>query len=235
MPPAPVVSKPEMPEPGGFVTDASGVERYDGANDLLAEHQAAAAEREMKRAEVEPPMRPGELDAALSAHRKTGAPDLPLAYGRIVQITFAFDPDKVFDTLNDRLKFKKPIHQMGFVDLAQELDDAAGLHRDASRLLAHSKVTLAEFEADVEAIRGDMRAQAVAQLKAEKEAKGGKQITDGDVTARMANLFPDEYRRQERLAAQAKATIAHLETMVKVWELRRREINTMLSECRNRS
>jgi hypothetical protein len=121
---------------------------------------------------------------------------------------------------------------MGYIELAEELDDAARLHRDASKLHAHAKVTLADFEADCEVMRGDMRTQAIAQLKAEKEEKGGKQITDGDVTARMALLFPDEYRRQEGLKAKAKATIAHLETLVKVWELRRREIDTMLRECR---
>lgn len=247
--PAPV--KDDAPEPGGWVTDKSGVETYADASlpkvDAVArgdsDHTLVGEDaREMQRridaeaAKVRPvpappPMRPGELDAALSAPRKGGV-DLPSAYGRIVRTTFAFDPDKVFDELNDKLKFKKPLRDMGYIDLAEALDDAARAHVDASRLHAHSKVTLAEFDADCEAMRGDMRAQATAQLKAEKEEKGGKQITDSDVTARMATLFPDEYRRQERLKAQAKATIGHLETLVKVWELRRRELDTMLRECR---
>lgn len=260
MPPA--TSKPEMPDPGGFVTDASGVERYKRTPQGLINNCGLANGDDEKNCQIcdgkcpdrakflhgthlgdpaivqppparHPPMRPGELDRALSAPRRgSNALDLPAAYGRIVHTTFAFDPDKVFDTLNERLRFKKPMREMGYVDLAEELDDAARLHRDASRLHAHAKVTLAEFEADCEAMRGDMRTQAVTQLKAEKEEKGGKQITDGDVTARMATIFPDEYRRQERLKAQAKATIGHLETLVKVWELRRRELDTMLRECR---
>jgi hypothetical protein len=122
---------------------------------------------------------------------------------------------------------------MGYLELSEALDEAARLHRDASRLHAHAKVTLAVFEADCDAMSGDMRTQASNQLKAEKEKNGGKQITDGDVTARMASLFPDEYRRQTRMKAEAKASAGDLENLVEIWKMRRREIDTMLRECRS--
>jgi hypothetical protein len=292
---APVASA--MPEAGGYVTDRSGVEKYDDVprrhavpqgplhkEDHTLRREAEERERfprntdgrinncslansddekdcqicngtcpdraryrkheqlpivappqQRPEATTAKPMRPGELDAALLAPRKSNAPELHPAYGRIIRTTFAFDPDKVFDELNDKLRFVKPIRDMGYIELAEALDEAARLHRDASRLHAHAKVTLGTFEADCETMGGDMRAQAISQLKAEKEEKGGKQITDGDVTSRTALLFPDEYRRQARLKIEAKSTVGHLETLIKVWELRRREIDTMLRECRKGS
>lgn len=159
-------------------------------------------------------------------------PDLHPAYGRIVRTMFAFDADKIFDELNEKRRFGKPIKDMGYLELAESLDDAARMHRNASLLFADAQVKRAQFEADCEAIAGDMRTQASNALKREKDEKGGKQITNGDVEARMASMFPDEYRRQNVLKAKIKATVGQLEDDVKWWELRRREIDTMLRECR---
>ena len=187
----------------------------------------------MPKAAPTPAMNPSGLDDALSAPRKYNSPELHPAYARIIKTTFNFDPEKVYDELNEKLRFNKPIRDMGYLELSEALDEAARLHRDASRLHAHAKVTLAVFEADCEAMSGDMRTQASNQLKAEKEKSGGKQITDGDVTARMASLFPDEYRRQTRMKAEAKASAGDLENLVEIWKMRRREIDTMLRECRS--
>lgn len=177
------------------------------------------------------PMRPNEIDAAI-ASSSGDKPDLHPAYGRIVRTMFAFDPDKIFDELNEKRRFGKPIKDMGYLELAEALDDAARMHRNASLLFADAQVKRAQFESDCEAIAGDMRTQASNALKREKDEKGGKQITNGDVEARMASMFPDEYRRQNVLKAKIKATVGQLEDDVKWWELRRREIDTMLRECR---
>ena len=176
-------------------------------------------------------MRPNEIDAAI-ASSNSDKPDLHPAYGRIVRTMFAFDPDKIFDELNEKRRFGKPIKDMGYLELAEALDDAARMHRNASLLFADAQVKRAQFESDCEAIAGDMRTQASNALKREKDEKGGKQITNGDVEARMASMFPDEYRRQNVLKAKIKATVGQLEDDVKWWELRRREIDTMLRECR---
>lgn len=177
------------------------------------------------------PMRPNEIDAAI-ASSNSDKPDLHPAYGRIVRTMFAFDPDKIFDELNEKRRFGKPIKDMGYLELAEALDDAARMHRNASLLFADAQVKRAQFESDCEAIAGDMRTQASNALKREKDEKGGKQITNGDVEARMASMFPDEYRRQNVLKAKIKATVGQLEDDVKWWELRRREIDTILRECR---
>jgi len=250
----------DLPEPGGWVAGKDGVETYEkppafpnvdavasGKSDMTltgadAREFGRRVDQEVARVSApsivapfapQPPMTPVAFDDTLNGQR-SGKADLPPTYARIIKTTFAFDADVVFATLDSALTLPKPAYEMGYTELSECLDDAARHHRDASRLFAHAKVTLAEFDADCEVMRGDMRTQAVAQLKAEKEEKGGKQITDGDVTTRMAALFPDEYRRQESLKAKAKATVGHLETMVKGWELRRRELGIMLSECRNR-
>ena len=261
-----------LPDPGGWVSDKSGVEVYDKPKggrfvvdtaeskypkvDAVASGKSTETlvgddAREMGRriavevAKADAPtiimpkaaltlvMNPSGLDDALSAPRKYNSPELHPAYARIIKTTFNFDPEKVYDELNEKLRYNKPIRDMGYLELSEALDEAARLHRDASRLHAHAKVTLAVFEADCEAMSGDMRAQASNQLKAEKEKSGGKQITDGDVTARMASLFPDEYRRQTRTKAEAKASAGDLENLVEIWKMRRREIDTMLRECRS--
>lgn len=278
-----------MPEAGGWVSDKSGVENYEGpppSNNLrtvqseaksnaariddipekgasfrvnMGEFRAAARRAangdEFKmppgpveqvttpagnkvspyepgpRQAVVAPMRPNEIDAAI-ASSNSNKPDLHPAYGRIVRTMFAFDADKIFDELNEKRRFGKPIKDMGYLELAESLDDAARMHRNASLLFADAQVKRAQFEADCEAIAGDMRSQASNALKREKDEKGGKQITNGDVEARMASMFPDEYRRQNVLKAKIKATVGQLEDDVKWWELRRREIDTMLRECR---
>lgn len=238
-----------MPEPGGWVSDKSGVERYEGQpverhpvpeltqDDIEARTRQVVTPAGNKVLPYEPgprqatPMRPNEIDAAI-AQANANKPDLHPAYGRIVRTIFAFDPDKVFDELNEKRRFGKPIKDMGYLELAEALDDAARMHRNASLLFADAQVKRAQFEADCEAIAGDMRTQASNTLKREKDEKGGKQITNGDVEARMASMFPDEYRRQNVLKAKIKATVGQLEDDVKWWELRRREIDTMLRECR---
>lgn len=160
-------------------------------------------------------------------------PDLPPAYGRIVRTLFAFNPDAVFDELEASMRLPKPMRDMGYLELSELLDQASRHHVNASKLYADAKVKLALFEADCLAISGDMRKQASDQLKKEKdEAKGGKMITEGDVEARIAQIFPDEFRRQTKLRNEMKATVGHFETFVKSWELRRRELDTMLRECR---
>lgn len=173
------------------------------------------------------------LDDSLAAPRQTKSPDLPPAYGRIVRTLFAFDPDKVFDELEAAMRLPKPMRDMGYLELSEYLDQASRHHVNASKLHADAKVKLALFEADCLAISGDMRKQASVQLKAEKdEAKGGKMITESDIEARIAQIFPDEFRRQTKLRNEMKATVGHFETYVRSWELRRRELDTMLRECR---
>ena len=243
-----------MPEAGGWVSDKSGVERYEGRPverhpvPELTQDEIESRTQQSKqvvtpagnkvlpyepgpRQAVVAPMRPNEIDAAI-ASSNSDKPDLHPAYGRIVRTMFAFDPDKIFDELNEKRRFGKPIKDMGYLELAEALDDAARMHRNASLLFADAQVKRAQFEADCEAIAGDMRTQASNALKREKDEKGGKQITNGDVEARMASMFPDEYRRQNVLKAKIKATVGQLEDDVKWWELRRREIDTMLRECR---
>lgn len=273
-----------MPEAGGWVSDKSGVEKYEGPppSNNLRTHEQKPTNRpfesfplngllcsvcqkpqrdtpsgascaslhggadgiDPKEVKLQPPeekplgmkpnmtpMRPNEIDAAI-ASSNSNKPDLHPAYGRIVRTMFAFDPDKIFDELNEKRRFGKPIKDMGYLELAESLDDAARMHRNASLLFADAQVKRAQFEADCEAIAGDMRSQASNALKREKDEKGGKQITNGDVEARTASMFPDEYRRQNVLKAKIKATVGQLEDDVKWWELRRREIDTMLRECR---
>ncbi len=249
-----------MPEAGGWVSDKSGVERYEGrpvemhpvpelTQDEFGLPYRIESRTQQSRQVVTPagnkvlpyepgprqvvvaPMRPNEIDAAI-ASSNSDKPDLHPAYGRIVRTMFAFDADKIFDELNEKRRFGKPIKDMGYLELAEALDDAARMHRNASLLFADAQVKRAQFEADCEAIAGDMRTQASNALKREKDEKGGKQITNGDVEARMASMFPDEYRRQNVLKAKIKATVGQLEDDVKWWELRRREIDTMLRECR---
>ena len=52
-----------------------------------------------------------------------------------------------------------------------------------------------------------------------------------------ANKFRGKHPRSRGMApvfkAESKATVGHLENIVEVWKMRRREIDTMLRECRS--
>jgi hypothetical protein len=172
------------------------------------------------------------LDFMLDGPAAPGEPKLPAGYARIVRSVFKIDEEKVFAQATERLRFAKRAHLVEYGEIIDALDEASEIATHVSQLRVNAKAVLKSYKADVEVLRADMRAKAVAALQAEKPEKGGKTITDADVVARMAGAFPDEYRRQEELIAKVEGTVAFLDQLVEDWGARRRELEGMMRTSR---
>jgi len=177
------------------------------------------------------------------------APDrgeLPSAYAKMVRRIFTLDVEDAYEQVNEGLRKGKggPAHRAEYGDIVDELDESSELHLKAHQLAACTAVTIARYEADLEVLQSDMRAQAITALNAErdrlaaaatgknKDAPKPKQITDSDVESRMAGSYPAEYRRLKTLLAEAKATKKFVDALPEQWAARRRELDGRVRSVR---
>ncbi len=155
-------------------------------------------------------------------------PRVPGGYGRIIRSVFKIDEEGAFASLQKGLTFARKASQMSYGERVDALDEASGMVMLAGQLAANAKVVLTMYELDVEVLRAPMRRDAKKRLVDEKKSEGGKQITNADVAAMIAELWPDEHRRQEENLAKAKAAVAHVQLLAERWGYRAREIETIV-------
>lgn len=177
----------------------------------------------------------------------TTMPALPPPYQRIV--THVFDmpaPDEQFLRLRQELDLGtiKPSNA-SYGDVVDALDQAEKNAQAAVELLANFKVALAAFEMDALATRGPLRERAkerLAEIRREEfeankaqmgsKASAGKQITEADVDAALASMFPDEARELDIRRAQAKGACDSAESLVYRWAERARDLREMVRTIR---
>jgi phage baseplate assembly protein W len=167
--------------------------------------------------------------------------ELPATYARIVRRLLSVDVEDAFEKVTAGLRRgTQKAHRAEYGDLVDELDEASELTLLAHQLAASAAVTVARYEADLEVLQSDMRAQAKAALNRERDEAGGgdkkapkpKQVTDADVVSRMAGSYPAEFRRLETLLAEAKAAQKFIVALPEQWAARRREIEARVRTVR---
>lgn len=171
---------------------------------------------------------PSTLDQFLGSGK-----EVPLSsdFEKIVTKIFVEEPDKVFDRLERILKLGDTRDDRGSV--LKALDEAEDNARLAHKLWSTAQRERVRWEKDNEVIHGAMRLEATKVLQQEKA--GGvrsKQITDADVEAMCATLFPDEYRAQEVRRASVKAMEDSIKNLAELWGKRISSLQTMLSKQR---
>ena len=191
--------------------------------------------RSRSKAAVSAPV--GEQPAPLVSEviaQESREPQVGGEWDRIITSIFTLDERKTFDTLTEELSFGDGAHRREYAEIFDALDMATRRTDEASRLYASAKVTLAQYLAGVAEYEGDMREQARGALESAKEGKGGKgkAITEADVTAKMAKMFGDEYRRVEVTRARAEEAVAHMKRLLERWEDRGRFLDAMLRSTR---
>lgn len=150
---------------------------------------------------------------------------------KIVETVFVNDVHETWKRLREALVIGEKRSDHG--TLQKALDKAEENAYDAHRLWITGKVEWERWERENDVVFGAMRSEATASLQKEKEdGVRSKQVTDADVTARIATLFPDEFQAQEFRRAKVKATIASLESLAVRWDSRCRTLGTMLSKLR---
>ena len=189
---------------------------------------AASAElAESLAKEDEPIVNPLAWGSANKAEMVDLSPD----FQAIVTSVFIDDVKATYDKLEAALKVGNKRTDYGTV--MKHLDLAERHARDAHRLWQTGIVEYKRWEADNEVVFSSMRSEATRALQHEKDQKlRAKQITDADVDARIATLYPDEWRAQQNARGRNKAMLASLENLSEVWMSRCRTLQTILTKQR---
>ena len=163
---------------------------------------------------------------------RTGAPSMGPGYERIQTRLFTIDVEAESAYLEEHLRLPKPAHLADYAILIGALDEAEDCSRRAHRVYVNAKLTLVSFEADLEVLDGTMRDTAMDRLTQQKASgERAKAITNDDVRAMIASLFPDEVRAQAERRAKAKLMVEHFEWIAQCWKARARELDTMLGSA----
>jgi hypothetical protein len=90
-----------------------------------------------------------------------------------------------------------------------------------------ANVAAKDVEAANESTRGAMWLKAKTALEEHRDKSGGKAPTKDDIEAKMAAMFPDEYRELVNTEYQAKEAIEHVEWLANMWKQRARTLEAM--------
>jgi hypothetical protein len=113
------------------------------------------------------------------------------------------------------------------------IDKAAARAYRAHRLYITARDVREAWELENEPIFSAMWSEATRDLQREKNSGArSKQITDADVKARCATMFPDEYRAQEDRRRKLELTVKSLERLAGLWEGRQGDLRSMVSKQR---
>lgn len=173
-----------------------------------------------------------QLDTFL--HHKTYAnhPRLSDDLEQIVTKVFRQDVLKAYDRLEQALKIEAAdLSDRGV--LMVHLNNAEENVREAHRLYMVAKLEKERFDADHAKVKGAMWTEATSFLQAEKDnGRRNKAITDADVSAKCAEMHPDEWRYASMRETQAKLVVSHMENLVDVWRSRCSSLRALLEARR---
>jgi hypothetical protein len=158
-------------------------------------------------------------------------PTITPDFARIVESVYASDAFADYDDLEKNLEVGE---QRGdYLTLREHLDKAEMRARRAHKLLLGAKLERSNWERDAEVTAAGMRRKAAEELEDEKaDGTRKKMITDADVTARVAELFPDEWRAQEQMRHKIKGTESTIEHLVGQWNSKPFSLKTLLETLR---
>jgi len=196
---------------------------------------AAAAEK------VGEALKRGDADARVSAARASvfesaNAPvERPAhpAMLKIVEVQMGDGEDPKF-LVRDMRELEELLDSSNKVgQQVNALEQAEARARQAFRLFIRFKEMHAVWEMDNAAIFGALWAEATKTLQREKDqGYRSKQITDKDVDAMCATMFPDEFRSQEIRRLRAKSTEKSLEHLVEMWSSKCRSLTVLVGKNR---
>jgi hypothetical protein len=156
-------------------------------------------------------------------------PELEAMVTRIIVPTENILP--LYERLESALHLGENRTEYGF--LLEALDSAELNARAAHKLLTTAQINRREWEIESEATMASLRAEATKSMQAEKDAgTRSKAITEGDIAAKCAELFPDEWRAQLMRGERLKRLVDSIENLVEVWNSRCRSLQTMLGKHR---
>lgn len=157
---------------------------------------------------------------------KVAGPTLTNDFERVVQNIFVHDVWLTYQRLEKELEQGDGRTDHG--SLVKALDRAETNARTAHKLSMSANIEVARFEAEMDTVRASMRAAAVAALEREQ----AKRITNDDVEARIAAIYPDETKYHRERGAKVKAMKASMENLASLWVSRCFSLRTLVDKSR---
>lgn len=150
---------------------------------------------------------------------------------KIVTTVFVVDLHDSWMKLRAALTVGEKRSEHGVLNKA--LDEAEEHSHLAHRVYITAKIERERWERENDTVWGAMWSEATKSLQKEKdEGLRAKQVTDADIKARVATLFPDEYVDIEVRRAKIKATVDSLEDLAECWKSRCRSLGVMKGTLR---
>ncbi len=166
-----------------------------------------------------------------SAQRRGTEKELREDLRRVVETMFVQDVTKDWRILREGLSLGDKVSDHGAVMRA--LDKAEERAHLAFMLFVTAKAELERWELDNEVLHGAMWSEANRSLQQEKDDKHrSKQITDADIRARCATLFPEEWAAQEAKRKRYKLAVDAFENLAECWSSRCRSLQAILGKSR---
>ena len=159
------------------------------------------------------------------------APPIPRAVEQIIESVFRVDYEAEWKRLHENLVVGEERGDSGTV--TRSLDFAEDNARSAHKLWVNMKLEYERYKTEREVIWGTMRAEATAALQAEKDqGSRDKRLTEADVTAKIAEMYPDEFRDVEIRKKKFELAVEHAGAFSDLWSSKCRSLQTMLSKLR---
>jgi len=130
-------------------------------------------------------------------------------FNRIVETIIRADVADIYERLEPQLKIENALEPQAIRAALNVADNNA--------LQAHRAYVAAKYEFEMrdlalDRIEAQMREDAISELSSDKAmGNHAKAITEADVKAKMATMYPDEYSSLVTARKRADATLKHLE------------------------
>lgn len=172
-------------------------------------------------------------------------PKLHRGFACIIESMHVLDPEAEYKRLRDALKLGDAArNDKG--KLREALDNAEDNARAAHLLYCAAVIEADRYDIDATPVFGKMWGDAVEQLEKHehledeeeetsgkrKRAKARKNITNEDVRAKAAAMYPDQWRRHHIGVKKVKLMVEHVKELADQWQSRCKSLNTLLGTAR---
>lgn len=181
--------------------------------------------------------------------QKAKEPALPPGFNGIITSMHIHDVEDTYRRLRDALKLGDSArNDKG--KLREALDTAEDHAREAHLLYCNAVIEAERYTVDAEPVYGAMWNSATEWLECyehledeeeettegvkakRKKAKPRKNITNEDVKAKAAAMYPDQWRRHHSGLKKVKVMVEHMKELADIWSQRCKTLNTLLSTAR---
>lgn len=152
-------------------------------------------------------------------------PEIREGTARVIDRVIDVDVEEAYAHLEGQLVIEDALTPQAVRTALNRADSNAEL---ASRMYAATKVEFEAWEFEAQKVESAMRKRAIEDLSLAKDlGTHRKQITEGDVAAHCAALFPDEYVAIVTRRSRSKSSLEHLKRLVDFWQSRCRTLNSL--------